>query len=64
MTEKELLITLDSGRLSKPQIDRLVGELEKQPELAKVLFEAIFVEDREVSLNFRSIYCRQKPILF
>ncbi|WP_418498817.1 hypothetical protein [Flagellimonas sp.] len=51
MTEKELHIKLDSGRLSKPQIDRLVGKLEKQPELAKILFAQVFVEDREGTFN-------------
>lgn len=51
MTPSELHNRLHSGRLSKPQIDRLVGELEKHPELTNVLFEAIFVEDREGTFN-------------
>ncbi len=51
MTEKELFPILNSGRLSKPQIDQLVGNLVKQPQLAKILFEAIFVEDQQGTFN-------------
>ena len=51
MTENELHIALNSGRLSKAQVDVLVGNLIHQPELAKVLFKAILVEDKEGTFN-------------
>lgn len=51
MTEKELHMTLNSGRLSRGKVDDLVHELEKRPELTKTLFDEVFVGDREGTFN-------------
>lgn len=51
MTEKELHIALNSGRLSKPQVDSLVSGLVDHPKLAKSLFQEVLMEDREGTFN-------------
>lgn len=51
MTEKELHIALNSGRLSKAQVDLLVRELVDRPELAEFLFQEVMLEDKEGTFN-------------
>ena len=51
MTEKQLHTSLFATRISKAQIDILVGQLEKEPELAKVLFQYVLQEDKEGTFN-------------
>ncbi|MHA7832668.1 MAG: hypothetical protein ACX93O_16345 [Flagellimonas sp.] len=51
MTEEELHITLNSGRISKSQIDALVQQLEKEPQLAEILFKEVLLEDKEGTFN-------------
>ena len=51
MTEKQLHTSLFASRISKAQIDILVGQLEKEPELAKVLFQYVLQEDKEGTFN-------------
>ena len=47
MTEKQLHNSLFATRISKAQIDILVGQLEKEPALAEVLFQYVLQEDKE-----------------
>jgi len=51
VTEEELHITLNSGRISKSQIDALVQQLEKEPQLAEILFKEVLLEDKEGTFN-------------
>ncbi len=51
MTEKQLYIALDSGRISKSQIDGLVLQLEDEPLLAQVLYQKVLIEDKEGKFN-------------
>ncbi len=51
MTEAQLHIRLNSGRLSKAKIEQLVMELEQEPELAKALFKEVLREDKEGDFN-------------
>lgn len=51
MTEKELHIALNSGRLSKAQVDVLVGELMRFPELSAPLFHEVLLEDKNGTFN-------------
>ena len=51
MTENELHIAMTSGRLSKAQVDVLVGNLIHQPKLAEALFKEILLEDQEGTFN-------------
>lgn len=56
MTEKELQVTLNCGRLSKPQVDLLVSELVDRPELAGFLFQEVMLEDKEGTFNASWIF--------
>lgn len=51
MTETELHIALNSGRISKSQIDDLVLQLQQAPQLAKTLYKEIIAEDKEGTFN-------------
>ena len=51
MTEEQLHAALNSGRISKAQVDQLVSELILQPELTKALFNEILLEDKEGTFN-------------
>ncbi|SDQ67868.1 hypothetical protein [Flagellimonas zhangzhouensis] len=51
MTKEELHIALSSGRISKPQVDVLVDQLGKEPDLAPLLFEEVLKEDKEGTFN-------------
>lgn len=51
MTKEQLHIAIHSGRISKSQIDGLVIQLEKQPQLAQVLFHEVLLEDKEGTFN-------------
>ncbi|NAY90643.1 hypothetical protein GTQ34_01820 [Muricauda sp. JGD-17] len=51
MTEAQLHSTLNSGRLSKAKIERLVTELEQEPSLTKRLFQEVLREDKEGDFN-------------
>lgn len=51
MTEAQLHIALNSGRISKSQIDGLVQELVKEPQLAEVLFKEVLLEDKAGTFN-------------
>ncbi|RPG38306.1 hypothetical protein [Flagellimonas sp.] len=51
MTEEELHIRLNSGRISKPQIDVLVQQLDKEPQLAQILFKEVLLEDKAGTFN-------------
>ncbi|NYJ27163.1 hypothetical protein [Allomuricauda sp. ARW1Y1] len=51
MTEKQLHTSLFATRISKAQIDILVGQLEKEPQLAEVLFQYVLQEDKEGTFN-------------
>ncbi len=51
MTEKELHIALNSGRLSKTEIDALVKRLQEHPELTKPLLNEVFAQDKLGDFN-------------
>ncbi|MAO15678.1 MAG: hypothetical protein CMH44_02165, partial [Muricauda sp.] len=51
MTEEQLYTALDSGRISKSQIDGLVLQLEDEPLLAQVLYQKVLIEDKEGKFN-------------
>ncbi|WP_108244657.1 adenylosuccinate lyase [Muricauda brasiliensis] len=51
MTREQLHIVLDSGRISKQQIDGLVLQLEDEPLLVKVLYQKVLIEDKEGTFN-------------
>ncbi|TXJ90974.1 hypothetical protein [Flagellimonas pelagia] len=51
MTEKELHISMTSGRLSKAQVDVLVDQMSPFPELAEQLFNEVLLEDKEGTFN-------------
>jgi len=51
VTKEQLHTELNSGRISKPQIDGLVLRLEKEPQLAKVLYQEVLLEDKEGTFN-------------
>ncbi|WP_420322881.1 adenylosuccinate lyase [Flagellimonas sp.] len=51
MTEQQLHITLNSGRLSKAEINQLVDQLTAQPELVGHLLQEIFDQDGTDSFN-------------
>lgn len=51
MTEEQLYIALDSGRISKFQIDGLVLQLEEHPKLAPALFRLVLMEDKEETFS-------------
>tara|TARA_R110002012_G_scaffold42418_8_gene115482 strand:+ start:30123 stop:30695 length:573 start_codon:yes stop_codon:yes gene_type:complete len=51
VTKEELHIRLNSGRISKPQINGLVQQLEKQPEMAQALFNEVLLEDKVGTFN-------------
>jgi len=51
VTEEQLYTALDSGRISKSQIDGLVLQLEEHPQLAPGLFRLVLMEDREGTFN-------------
>ena len=51
MTEEQLHNALNSGRISKQQIDALVVQLEKEPLLAERLFQEVLLEDKEGTFN-------------
>ncbi|MDF0716248.1 adenylosuccinate lyase [Muricauda sp. 334s03] len=51
MTEEQLHIVLNSGRISKSKIDGLVLQLEKKPQLALVLYHEVLLEDKEGTFN-------------
>ncbi|WP_375324763.1 hypothetical protein [Flagellimonas sp. GZD32] len=42
---------LSAGRLSKFQVDRLVQQLENEPDLTSFLFEEVLLEDKEGTFN-------------
>jgi len=51
VTEEELHITLNSGRISKPQIAVLVEQLEQKPQLARILYNEVLLEDKAGTFN-------------
>lgn len=51
MTEQQLHTALNSGRLSKEKIDKLVTQLIKHPELTEPLLEEVFTQDKTDSFN-------------
>lgn len=51
MTEAQLHIKLNSGRLSKAKIELLVSELEQEPSLTKALFNEVLQEDQVGTFN-------------
>lgn len=51
MTEAQLHTALNSGRLSKAQVDNLVGQLILHPELVGPLLHEIWLEDKEGTFN-------------
>tara|TARA_B100000949_G_scaffold193454_1_gene177844 strand:- start:6637 stop:7209 length:573 start_codon:yes stop_codon:yes gene_type:complete len=51
VTKEQLHTTLHSGRISKSQIDGLVMQLEKRPQLAQVLYQEVLLEDKEGTFN-------------
>lgn len=51
MTEEQLHLTLNSGRLSKNQISALVEKLELHPELTGRLLQEVFEQDPTDSFN-------------
>jgi len=51
VTEEELHIVLHSGRISKSQINGLVDQLMKEPQLAQMLYEEVLLEDKEGTFN-------------
>ena len=51
MTAEQLHTALHSGRLSKADVDQLVGELMLQPNMVKPLLKEILVEEREGTFN-------------
>ncbi|UJH67663.1 adenylosuccinate lyase [Allomuricauda sp. SCSIO 65647] len=51
MTKEQLHQKLNSGRLSKVQIDGLVAELEQHPELVGHLLQEVFEEDKGDTFN-------------
>jgi len=51
VTEEQLYTALDSGRISKSQIDGLVLQLEDEPLLAQVLYQKVLIEDKEGKFN-------------
>lgn len=51
MTEKQLHVRLNSGRLSKNDIDDLVAELITLPELTGKLLQEVFDQDKTNSFN-------------
>ena len=51
MTEEQLHLTLNSGRLSKPQITALVAKLEQHPELTGKLLQEVFEQDTTEVFN-------------
>nr|WP_299338827.1 adenylosuccinate lyase [Allomuricauda sp.] len=51
MTEQQLHVRLNEGRLSKEKIDGLVNELTHWPELTGSLIQFVFEEDKSDSFN-------------
>ena len=51
MTEQQLHVRLNEGRLSKDKIDGLVNELTHWPELTGSLIQFVFEEDKSDSFN-------------
>jgi hypothetical protein len=51
MTKEQLQHQLTSGRLSKPKIDVLVGELLEHPKLVTVLLDEVQLEDKRGTFN-------------
>ncbi|SNZ00602.1 hypothetical protein [Flagellimonas pacifica] len=51
MTEQQLHVTLNSGRLSKAEVIQLVDQLATQPELIGRLLQEIFDQDKTDSFN-------------
>lgn len=51
MTEKQLHVALNSGRLSKEKINQLVTQLETLPELTGPLLQEVFEQDKSDSFN-------------
>ncbi|MDC6365024.1 MULTISPECIES: hypothetical protein [Flavobacteriaceae] len=51
MTEEQLHTALNSGRISKAQVEQLVDQLLSHPELAGPLFQEVLKEDSEGTFN-------------
>ncbi|MCR9227690.1 MAG: hypothetical protein NXH90_09760 [Flavobacteriaceae bacterium] len=51
MTREQLHIALNSGRISKSQIDVLVLQLKNGPPLAQVLYQEVLLEDKNGTFN-------------
>ncbi len=51
MTEEQLYTALNNGRISKSQIEDLVNQLAKEPQLAPVLYKEVLLEDKEGTFN-------------
>ena len=51
MTEAQLHTSLNSGRLSKAQVDQIVAQLIQQPELVGPLLQEVLLEDKEGTFN-------------
>jgi len=51
MSIQELLVVLNSGRLSKLRINELVNQLEHRPDLVKPLLDEVFRQDKEGEFN-------------
>ncbi|MBW8241160.1 hypothetical protein K1F50_00010 [Muricauda oceani] len=51
MNREELHIALNSGRISKSQIDGLVKELQAAPQLAQTLYNEVLLEDKKGTFN-------------
>jgi len=51
VTENQLHLALNSGRLSKPEITNLVDELATKPELTGSLLQQVFDQDNTDSFN-------------
>ncbi|WP_318308908.1 adenylosuccinate lyase [Flagellimonas crocea] len=66
MTEEQLYTALDSGRISKSQIDGLVLQLEEHPKLAPALFRLVLMEDKEgtYSASWTFDHLMRKQLVF
>ncbi len=51
MTEQQLHVALNSGRLSKDGVNRLVYDLEGLPQLTGALLQEVFLQDKTDSFN-------------
>lgn len=47
MTARELHRQLNTGRINKPDVDRLVTHVLASPELVGPLFQEVFIHDKE-----------------